>query len=132
MVLTEELSGYLNYSWQHGKVERTAVANTNLGSVNSTDYGIPKHLLHAGLNYKKDKLGVNLDCQYVSARQAPDDETGEYGSEDPYFIVNMGFNYEIAKNAVLQFTVDNVFDREFYASEPTSGRVYSVGLRYSF
>ena len=91
-----------------------------------------KHLLHAGLNYKKDKLGVNLDCQYVSARQAPDDETGEYGSEDPYFIVNMGFNYEIAKNAVLQFTVDNVFDREFYASEPTSGRVYSVGLRYSF
>ena len=40
--------------------------------------------------------------------------------------------YEIAKNAVLQFTVDNVFDREFYASEPTSGRVYSVGLRYSF
>lgn len=130
--LTEELSGYLNYSWQHGKVERTAVANTNLGSVNSTDYGIPKHLLHAGLNYKKDKLGVNLDCQYVSARQAPDDETGEYGSEDPYFIVNMGFNYEIAKNAVLQFTVDNVFDREFYASEPTSGRVYSVGLRYSF
>ncbi len=84
------------------------------------------------MNYKKDKLGVNLDCQYVSARQAPDDETGEYGSEDPYFIVNMGFNYEIAKNAVLQFTVDNVFDREFYASEPTSGRVYSVGLRYSF
>lgn len=54
--LTEELSGYLNYSWQHGKVERTAVANTNLGSVNSTDYGIPKHLLHAGLNYKKINL----------------------------------------------------------------------------
>lgn len=130
--LTDELSTYLNYSWQNGKVERSAVANTNIGNVNSTDYGIPKHLLHAGLNYRKDKFGANLDCQYVSARQAPDAETGEYGSEDPYFIVNMGFNYEVAKNAVLQFTVDNLFDREFYASEPTSGRVYSVGLRYSF
>ena len=129
---TDEWSGYLNYSWQHGRVERSAVANTNITNVNSTDYGIPKHLLHAGVNYKKDKFGANLDCQYVSARQAPNAETGEYGSEDPYFIVNAAFNYEIAKGAVLQFTIENLFDREFYASEPTSGRVYSVGLRYSF
>ena len=129
---TKEISGYLNYSWQHGKVERSAVANTNIGAINATDYGIPKHLFHAGVNYKKDKFGANLDCQYVSARQAPDAETGEYGCEDPYFIVNAAFNYEIAKGAVLQFTIDNLFDREFYASEPTSGRVYSVGLRYSF
>ena len=46
--------------------------------------------------------------------------------------LNAAFNYEIAKGAVLQFTIENLFDREFYASEPTSGRVYSVGLRYSF
>lgn len=129
---SDELGAYVNYSWQHGRVERSAVQDTNIKTVNSTDYGIPKHLLHAGLNYKKDRFGANLDCQYVSARQAPDAETGEYGAEDPYFIVNVGFNYEVAKNAVLQFTIDNLFDREFYASEPTSGRTYSVGLRYSF
>ncbi|WP_307760699.1 TonB-dependent receptor domain-containing protein [Phascolarctobacterium sp.] len=123
---------YLNYAWQQGKVKQNAVAGTNLKDANSADYGIPKHLLHAGLNYNKDKFNAVLDCQYVSARQAPDDVTGEYGAEDAYFIVNTAFNYKIAKGTVLQFGINNLFDKEFYASEATSGRTYNVSLRYSF
>lgn len=123
---------YFNYAWQQGKVKQDAVTGTNLKESRSADYGIPKHLLHAGVNYSKDKFKAVLDCQYVSARQAPDTVTGEYGSEDAYFIVNTAFNYEIAKGAVLQFGINNLFDRSFYASEATSGRTYNVGLRYSF
>lgn len=123
---------YFNYAWQQGKVKQNAIAGTNLKEVNSADYGIPKHLLHAGVNYNKDKFNAILDCQYVSARQAPDDVTGEYGAEDAYFIVNTAFNYEIAKGTILQFGINNLFDKEFYASEATSGRTYNVSLRYSF
>lgn len=123
---------YFNYSWQHGKVEQSCVADTNLKDVNATDYGIPRHLLHAGIDYTNDKFNANLDCQYVSERQAPDDVTGEYGAEDAYFIVSTAFSYKISQGLTVQFGIDNLFDKEFYASEATSGRTYNVGLRYNF
>ncbi|WP_302938800.1 TonB-dependent receptor [Megamonas funiformis] len=125
-------SAYFNYAWQLGKVEQNKIENTNLDNVNSTDYGIPKHLMHAGLNYTKDNWNALLDCQYVSARQAPDEVTGEYGAEDPYFIVNTAVNYKLSDSTSVQFAINNIFDREFYSSEATSGRTYSLGLRYSF
>ena len=125
-------SAYFNYAWQSGKVEQSKVAGTNLKDVNSNDYGIPKHLMHAGFNYKQDKWNALLDCQYVSARQAPDDVTGEYGAEDPYFIVNTAINYQLSDSTSVQFAINNIFDREFYSSEATSGRTYSVGVRYNF
>ena len=88
--------------------------------------------MHAGFNYKQDKWNALLDCQYVSARQAPDDVTGEYGAEDPYFIVNTAINYQLSDSTSVQFAINNIFDREFYSSEATSGRTYSVGVRYKF
>ena len=128
----EHIGSYFNYAYQRGQVEYDGRANTNKGAVDEADYGIPRHLLHAGLKYNNDKLNALLECQYVSERQAPDSVTGEYGSEDAYFIVNTAFNYKISKGMTLQFGIDNIFDKEFYASEATSGRTYYAGLRYSF
>ena len=131
---SNKFSSYLNYAWQSGKTEGPIVPGTNKTQPfsNIADYSIPKHLLHAGINYKYEKWNALLDCQYVSARQSPDVVTGEYGAEDAFFIVNTAVNYEISKGTTLQFTINNLFDREFYCDEATSGRVYSVGLRYSF
>ncbi len=63
---------------------------------------------------------------------SPDEASGEYGAEDAFFIVNLGVNYEIAKNTKLQLAVNNLFDRDFYCDEATAGRTYTVGMRYSF
>lgn len=123
--------GYFNYTWQQGKLDQGAVAGTTL-KAQSVPLDVPKHLMHAGINYTHDKWNALLECQYVSERNTSDTVTGEYGSEDAFFIVNTAFNYEIAKNTTLQFTVNNLFDREFYCSDMTPGRVYSVGLRYNF
>lgn len=129
----DHLGSYFNYAYQRGQVEYEGRANTNnKDAVDEADYGIPRHLLHAGVKYNNDKLNALLECQYVSERQAPDDTTGEYGSEDAYFIVNTALNYKLSKGLTLQFGVDNLFDKEFYASEATSGRTYYTGLRYSF
>lgn len=122
--ISDKFYTYINYAWQQGKLK--------LGGKESTNFDIPKHLLHAGIEYNYDKWNALLDCQYVSARQAPDDETGEYGAEDAYFIINTAVNYKIAKNATLQFGVTNLLDREFYSGDATGGRTYNVGLRYSF
>lgn len=124
---------YLNYAWQRGTLSRAAVPGTNvLGQSSETAYGIPRHIFHSGVNYNKDKFGALLECQYVSARQAADDVTGEYGAEDPYCIFNAAFNFKVFKDANLQVSIENIFDREFYASEATSGRTYNVSLQYKF
>ena len=120
----DNFSSYLNYSWQRGTIED--------GDSDRNNWEIPKHLLHAGLEYNKDKWNALLDCQYVSARQRPDDPSGEYGAEDAFFIVNTAVNYQLFKGATLQLGITNLFDREFYCSEATSGRTYNVGLRYRF
>ena len=121
----DKLGGYINYTWQDGEVEDT------LGMV-QTNNNIPKHLLHFGLDYNIGKFNAVLDAQYVSERQAEDDVTGEYGSEDAFFVMNTYFNYKLTPEATLQFGIDNVLDREYYAGECTRGRTYNVSLRYSF
>ena len=128
----KKLSSYINYAWQNGKVKSTKVDGTNLKDSSSADYGIPKHLLHFGVQYKYQKVNALLEAEYVSARQAPDSVTGEYNSEDAFFVVNTSINYQISKNATVQFTIENLLDKEFYCSEATSGRTYSAGVRYSF
>lgn len=121
---SDKYSAYLNYAWQKGTIED--------GGKDVDNYNIPRHLLHAGIEYNIDKLNALLDCQYVSERMSPDEASGEYGAEDAFFIVNLGVNYEIAKNTKLQLAVNNLFDRDFYCDEATAGRTYTVGMRYSF
>ena len=122
---SDKFSGYLNYAWQQGKLEDTK-------GNESYNYDIPKHLLHAGIQYNHDKWNALLDCQYVSERQAPDDDASGYGAEEAYFLVNTAINYKLNENATLQFAINNLLDREFYASEATDGRTYYATLRYSF
>lgn len=125
----DSFSSYLNYAWQQGKLESDGTK--------SNVYDIPKHLLHAGLQYDDGKWNALLDCQYVSRRDDPsDDEKGLAGLE-AYFLVNTAINYNINKDMTLQFAVYNLFDREFYGEgavypEATAGRTYNVSLRYSF
>lgn len=122
---------YFNYTWQQGRLKQDTVPGTNL-KASSTPLDVPKHLLHAGVNYTNKAWNALLECQYVSERNTSDKVTGEYGSEDAFFIVNTSINYDIAKNTTLQFAINNLFDKEFYCSDMTPGRTYSVGLRYSF
>ena len=121
---SDKFSGYMNYAWQQGKLEKDGEEKNN--------YDIPKHLFHAGIQYNCDKWNALLDCQYVSERQNPGDNMSGLGAEEAYFIVNTAINCEITKDMTLQFAVNNLLDREYYADEATDGRTYNVSLRYSF
>ena len=129
---TDAFETHLNYAWQKGRIILDEVTDTNLTNSTTDNYDIPEHLLNAGISYKKDRWNILLDSQYVSERQSPDSETGEYGSEDAFFIVNMALNFKIIKNTSLQVNINNLFDDEFYSNEATSGRTYTAGIRYSF
>lgn len=117
-------NGYINYAWQNGKITSNNATSNN--------FDIPKHLLHAGVGYTKDKFNAIVDAQYVSERQAPNKDTGEYGAEDAFFVMNTYFNYQLTSSTTLQLGIQNLLDKEFYASEATSGRTYTASVRYQF
>ena len=111
---------YINYAWETGKAN------------GEHSYNIPKHLLHFGVEYNYNKWDILADAQYVSARQAPDVDTGIYKSQDSFFITNLAVNYNVTPEAKLQFTIYNLFDRTFYADEAASERTYTMSLQYKF
>ncbi|SEP31070.1 TonB-dependent receptor [Propionispora vibrioides] len=121
--MTPTWSSYLNYTFESGE-------NTSSGQT-TRNWDIPKHLLHAGVEYSKNKINWLTDVQYVSERQSPDLSTGEYTSEDAFFVVNTSLNYKVNDQSTLQFGIQNLFNRKFYASEATSGRTYSLSMNYS-
>lgn len=113
-------SSYVNYAWESEDID------------GEHNYNLPKHLLHFGVEYQRNKWDILADAQYVSARQSPDVDTGKYYSEDAFFITNLAFNYNVTPEAKLQLTVYNLFDKTFYATEAASERTYTVSLQYSF
>ena len=128
----ENLSGYMNWAWQIGKLSGPALIDTNRTKAYSgrVNYGIPKHIFHAGLDWKKDKLNLLLDCEYVSARMAPGEAADEFGAEDQYFLVNTAVNYDLTKDCTLQLAVNNLLDRTYYCDEATDGRTYTFSVQY--
>ncbi len=116
----DKWSSYLNYAWESESID------------GEHNYNIPKHLLHFGVEYNHGKWDILADAQYVSARQEPDVQSGTYYSEDSFFITNLAFNYNVTPEAKLQFSIYNLFDRTFYASEAASERTYALSLQYNF
>lgn len=128
----ENLSGYMNWAWQIGKLSGPAIPDTKFENAYSgrVNHDIPKHIFHAGLGWKKDKLNLLLDCEYVSTRMDPGEATGEYGARDQYFLVNTAVNYDLTKDCTLQLAVDNLLDRTYYCEEATDGRTYTFSVTY--
>ena len=62
---------------------------------------IPKHIIHAGVEYTSSKWNALFDTQYISRRQSVDEVTGQYGSLDSYVISNLSVNYKVSKEATL-------------------------------
>lgn len=120
----DQWKGYFNYTFESGELTSDGESERN--------WSIPKHLMHFGVENNLGKLSTNLDFNYVSERQKVNSATGEYGSEDAFFTANLIFNYAFNKNFSAHFSINNLFDRKFYASEATDGRNYMFGLNASF
>lgn len=124
-------SSYMNYTWQIGTVNEE-------GNGEHRNYQLPRHLFHVGVTYTNNPWTISLDGVFTSSRNDPynnrDPEiyTGRFGSYDPYFLLNLDSNYQFNKNVSMQFSIYNVFDREFYDDEITAGRTYNVAVRYTF
>ena len=122
--LNRDWRTYLNYTFESGELTS--------GGTTERNWDIPKHMLSFGVDYTRGNFNGVLDAQYVGARQSVDSISGEYGSEDSFFLTNLYLNYKFDENLKLQFAVRNLFNRHFYASEAASERTYTLGASYSF
>ena len=130
--LSPTWSVFGNYTWQTGRVYHNAIPQTNAEAYEETNFDIPKHIIHAGIEYRSDRWNALFDTQYISRRQSIDDVTGQYGSLDSYVISNLSVNYKVSKEATIQLGVQNVFDRIFFDDEATAGRAYSASMKFKF
>jgi len=78
------------------------------------------------------ELAPNLKLNIPIISASMDTVTGEYGSEDSFFVTNLYLNYKINENFKLQFGIENLFNRKYYAGETANDRTYTFGTTYSF
>ena len=116
---------YINYTFESGDL-------TDSKGVTTRNYDLPKHMVAMGLDYTKDRFNAVLDARYVGARQSEDAATGEYGSEDAFFLTNLYLNYKVNDDCKVQLGVKNLFNRKFFANEAAGERMYTLGVQYSF
>ncbi len=58
---------------------------------------------------------------------------------DAYFLLNINTTYQFNKNFSLQFSIENLLDREYYDEDISTshyyigdGRTYTLAARYTF
>lgn len=115
-------SSYFNYSYikaEDGNGERI--------------HSIPKHTLHAGIQYNKDRWNSYLDAQYVSDRNEPGYIPHRLYSYDAVYTLNWGLNYELKKGATVGVAIDNLLDKKnVWNYQRADGREYTVTFSYEF
>lgn len=143
-------NSYINYTWQIGKINSLDTATKQM--MEKRDYDIPRHLLHLGTTYNKDAWTVNLDGTFISNRYletADMNDTknnyasyykgGHFRARDAYFLLNLNTNYQFTKNFSMQFSIENLLDREYYDEDISTshyyigdGRTFTISARYTF
>lgn len=124
---SEAWTSYINYTWQTGKID------------SEKDYDIPRHLLHLGTTYNKDAWTVNVDGSFISDRTEKGNESGHFKARDAYFLLNLNTNYQFNKSFSMQFSIENLLDRDYYDEDISTnhyyigdGRTYTISARYTF
>ena len=89
-----------------------------------------------GVELTKDRFFGSLVARYVSKRYSDDENKDTvddvYTSYDPYFVADLKLSYKITKFATLSFSVDNIFDKDYFAFYRAPGRKWFTELTLKF
>lgn len=97
---------------------------------------IPESMFNIGADLTKGPFSASLVGRYVSKIYYNDDNSDEvdgvYGSYDPYFVADAKVSYKITKFATLSFSVDNIFDEDYFYYDKAPGRSWFGELTIKF
>jgi iron complex outermembrane receptor protein len=87
---------------------------------------VPERMFNIGGDFEMGGFSASVVGRYVSKRYANDDNTdtvnGVYTSYDPYFVTDAKITYKLTKNSSVSFSVDNIFDRDYFSYYKAHGR----------
>ncbi len=129
----KELRLFANFTYTDAKIKENDAKPETVGE-RLTD--VPERMFNAGAEFEKGAFSAALTGRYVSKRYSNDENkdivNNVYTSYDPYFTADAKVSYKFTKNATLSFSVDNIFDRDYFAYYKTPGRSWfgEVTLRF--
>ncbi len=97
---------------------------------------LPERMFNAGAEFERGPFSASLTGRYVSKRYSNDENKDKvnnvYTSYDPYFIADAKVSYKLTKNAAVSLSVDNIFDKEYFAYYKSPGRSWfgEITLRF--
>ncbi len=96
----------------------------------------PEHMFSAGADLEEGPFSVSLVGRYVSKRYSNDANTDQennvWTSYDPYFVADAKVSYKLTKFASLSFSVDNIFNSDYYSYFKAPGASWFTELTLKF
>ena len=127
------LSLFANYTYTESEITENSANPSTVGK-NLTM--VPENMFNIGATLTQGPFSGTIIGRYVDKSYKNDDNSdfyeGVYGSYDSYFVTDAKISYDIFKHATLSFSVDNIFDKEYFSYEKASGRSWFAEVTVKF
>jgi iron complex outermembrane receptor protein len=124
---------FANYTYTSAKIKENDAKPETVGRQLTQ---VPKEMFNAGAEFEKGAFSATLTGRYVSKRYSNDENkdtvNNVYTSYDPYFVADAKVSYKITKFAAVSFSMDNIFDKEYFAFYKAPGRSWFGELTMRF
>ena len=96
----------------------------------------PERMSNFGIELGRDRFLASLVARYVSKQYRYDDNSdtadGVYGVYDSYLVTDAKLSYKLTDWVTISFSVDNLFDEEYFVYYKAQGRKWftEVSLRF--
>ncbi|MEW6409171.1 MAG: TonB-dependent receptor [Nitrospirota bacterium] len=124
---------FANFTYNDGKITENEVKPKTVGK---RLLYLPEKMFNMGADIEKGPFSSSITGRYVGKRYTDDENrdvvNNVYGSHDPYFTADAKVSYKITKFASVSLSVDNIFDRDYFAFYKAPGRSWfgEVTLRF--
>lgn len=127
------LSVFANLTVQDSRITNNSIVPT---SVERRVTMMPDKMWNIGIEGEYKDLFGSLVAQHVSkvysTNDSSDTATGVPGAYDPYTLVNGKIGWNITENYAATFSVNNIFDKEYYESQAMPGRTFFLSLKAKY
>ncbi|MGC8736154.1 MAG: TonB-dependent receptor domain-containing protein, partial [Dissulfurimicrobium sp.] len=122
-----------NFTYTDAKIKENAAKPSTEGK---KMMDVPEKMFNLGCEYTEGRIMTSVIGRYVGKRYGDDENrdrlNGVYTSYDPYFVVDTKISYNLTNYSKLSFSIDNLFDRDYYSYYKTPGRQWFGELEIKF
>lgn len=124
---------YANFTYTDSEITENDSKPTTVGKSLTM---LPDRMFNIGVDLSKGPFLASIISKYVSKVYKNDDNSDKvshvYSSYDPYYVTDVKLSYNIMNFAKLSFSVDNIFNEDYFYSDKAPGRSWFTELAFKF